>query len=117
MKFLQLFLVLFGIIFSPITSYAQEMYTTTTLNVRAALIQIPKSLQLLVTILKLKQLVMWMIGSVSDLAINYTLSRKNTFQPIHNQNCIVKKIYISFHTLSMLKWDVNHGKIKFIRAQ
>ena len=36
MKFLQLFLVVFGIIFSPITSYAQEMYTTTTLNVRAA---------------------------------------------------------------------------------
>ena len=36
MKFLQLFLVVFGIIFSPITSYAQEMYTTTSLNVRAA---------------------------------------------------------------------------------
>lgn len=36
MKILQLFLVVIGIIFSPVISYAQEMYTTTALNVRAA---------------------------------------------------------------------------------
>ena len=115
MKFLQLFLVVFGIIFSPITSYAQEMYTTTTLNVRAA----PNTDSEIITTLSYNTKVET-VGYVDDwkcIRLGDKLHFVKEEYLSTDPQPELKKIYIFFHISLMQKWDVNHGKIKSILAQ